>query len=153
MTDGELSFPGSAVRELAEACPRRLWRWQRGGRRCWCDPRARRPAGSGLLDENTAVVGIPAFLPIDPGATAGFYFVTAREAAPASSGSEPRSGSGAQQSAGSAGSAGSRRGRAAPGAAPIEGLQLGAPLGKGGYGVVYRGLYQGKLVAVKVRHG
>jgi len=139
------------VRELAEACPRRLLRWLRGGRRCWCDPRARRPAGSGLLDENTTVVGIPAFLPIDPGATAGFYFVTAREAAPASSGSEPRSGSGAQQSAGSAGSAGSRRGRAAPGAAPIEGLQLGAPLGKGGYGVVYRGLYQGKLVAVKVR--
>ncbi len=86
---------------------------------------ARRPAGSGLLDENTAVVGIPAFLPIDPSATAGLYFVTAREAAPVGSGA--RSGSGAQQSAGSLGSAGSGQ---EPGALPFEGLK-GRAAGQG----------------------
>ena len=44
-----------------------------------------RPAGTALLDNQTDVVGIPAFLPMDPGSTAGFYFVTAREAARATS--------------------------------------------------------------------
>lgn len=51
-----------------------------------------RPAGSALLDNQTDVVGIPAFLPMDPGSTAGFYFVTAREAARATSnGAQPGS--------------------------------------------------------------
>ena len=54
--------------------------------------RPRRPAGSALLDDQTDVVGIPAFLPMDPGSTAGFYFVTAREAARATSnGAQPGS--------------------------------------------------------------
>jgi hypothetical protein len=42
---------------------------------------------------------------------------------------------------------------ASPGSAatPFEGLQLGTMIGKGGYGRVYRGMYDGQLVAVKVR--
>ena len=98
-----------------------------------------RPAGSALLDNQTDVVGIPAFLPMDPGSTAGFYFVTAREAARATSnGAQPGSGAG-QARAGSgatsgsdakSGSRGSRAGRALPlGVLPFEGLQLGPPLG------------------------
>ena len=34
---------------------------------------------------------------------------------------------------------------------PFEGLELGPMLGKGGYGIVYRGLWRGQRVAVKVR--
>ena len=34
---------------------------------------------------------------------------------------------------------------------PFKGLQLGTMIGKGGYGRVYRGMYEGQLVAVKVR--
>ena len=33
---------------------------------------------------------------------------------------------------------------------PFKGLQLGTMIGKGGYGRVYRGMYGGQLVAVKV---
>ena len=33
---------------------------------------------------------------------------------------------------------------------PFKGLQLGTMIGKGGYGRVYRGMYEGQLVAVKV---
>lgn len=33
---------------------------------------------------------------------------------------------------------------------PFEGLELGPMLGKGAYGVVYRGLWHGQRVAVKV---
>ena len=100
-----------------------------------------RPAGTALLDNQTDVVGIPAFLPMDPGSTAGFYFVTAREAARATS-NGAQSGSGAGQAcAGSGattdsdaksggGSRGSRAGRPLPlGVLPFEGLQLGPPLG------------------------
>ena len=105
-------------------------------------PACGRPAGSALLDDQTDVVGIPAFLPMDPSSTAGFYFVTAREAARANS-NGARSGSGAERvQAGSAGatsgsdaksgggSRGSRAGSPLPlGVLPFEGLQLGPPLG------------------------
>ena len=36
-------------------------------------------------------------------------------------------------------------------ATPFKGLQLGSMIGKGGYGRVYCGMYEGQLVAVKVR--
>ncbi len=35
-------------------------------------------------------------------------------------------------------------------ATPFKGLQLGSMIGKGGYGRVYCGMYEGQLVAVKV---
>lgn len=105
------------------------------------EPAHNRPAGSALLDNHTDVVGIPAFLPMDPGSTAGFYFVTAREATQAiSNGAQPGSGAG-QLRAGSgatsasdaklgSGSSGSRARRPLPlGTLPFEGLQLGPPLG------------------------
>ncbi len=45
------------------------------------------------------------------------------------------------------------RGPNGPMGCPIEGLVLGPLVGKGAYGRVYRGVYQGAPVAVKVREG
>ena len=45
-----------------------------------------------------------------------------------------------------------RRSALMPDAVPFEGVTLGPPVGRGSFGRVYRGTWDGRAVAVKVRH-
>ncbi|BDA44489.1 probable mitogen-activated protein kinase kinase kinase 11 at C-terminar half [Coccomyxa sp. Obi] len=87
-----------------------------------------RPANTDAIDDSAQLVGVPAgTCTAQPAQAASrYYFVTVRpgSAAVAASAARPR--------------------------LPFEGLRLGAQLGKGSYGRVYRGTWQGKRVAVKV---
>ncbi|KAK9916182.1 hypothetical protein WJX75_009766 [Coccomyxa subellipsoidea] len=88
-----------------------------------------RPATTDMIDENAALIGVPAgqcTLPPSQAPGAKYFFVTVRPGCAAA-----------------AASAGKRQ-------LPFEGLRLGPQLGKGSYGKVYRGTWQGKRVAVKV---
>ena len=95
-----------------------------------------RPAGTQQLDTGIGI-GVPSYLPSSPASGRGLYFVSVRGA---------DTGSGA--TAASAASFGSCAAARAP--PPFEGLEVGALLGRGGYGSVYRGTYQGQPCAVKV---
>eukprot|EP00884_Botryococcus_braunii_P023548 jgi/Botrbrau1/9878/Bobra.0080s0013.1 len=101
-----------------------------------------RPAAMQPLDEDSALVGIPAY--VRAGTTLGdkYYFVEIthvpepswRPTTPEQSSTRRRTNNGIFR----------------PAHIPIKGLTLGSLVGKGGYGRVYAGTYEGDPVAVKV---
>ncbi|KAK9827969.1 hypothetical protein WJX81_002964 [Elliptochloris bilobata] len=90
-----------------------------------------RRAATEALDANTPAIGIPSYMPMctpDSPSGAGLFFMSVHETMRVNSASAS----------------------GMPAELPFESLELGPMLGKGGYGVVYRGLWNGQRVAVKV---
>lgn len=102
-----------------------------------------RSAGKDALDENTPLVGAPSVARYVPDSTSGFYFaIVTQELSPVSSGltlGSPNTGSSRGE-----------LGNLMPDAVPFEDLELGPLLGRGSFGRVYRGTWEGSHVAVKI---
>lgn len=95
-----------------------------------------RPAGTDQLESGIGI-GVPSYLPSSPASGRGLYFVSVRPA------DTPSTATMIDSAASFGYCSGSRE-------PPFEGLEVGALLGRGGYGSVYRGVYQGQRCAVKV---
>lgn len=93
-----------------------------------------RSGGHENLEGTTVAVGSPAYIQLSPTFQSDLYFVTCREVSGEEAQLSPKSGFPGGRSA----------------VPPFPGLTLGSLVGKGGFGAVYRGIWDGRAVAVKV---